>query len=149
VAESGIALYLQLGPLLAKNEEKEQELLGTMDQMFYDITQYWGPAFDEAAFLKNVVVSSVVGDPVPVNRNAVMTEVITLHDANLILTEMAIEAIANKLGYTYPAGAAEKLLEQQKSRTAAATPVDPFAQDAAANMNQDGNPGEDPGAQDG
>lgn len=149
VAESGIALYLQLGPLLAKNEEKEQELLGTMDQMFYDIAQYWGPAFDEAAFLKNVVISSVVGDPVPVNRTAVMTEVITLHDANLILTEMAIEAIATKLGYTYPEGAAEKLLEQQKKKTEASTPVDPFAQQAADAMNQDPNANGDPNAQNG
>lgn len=142
VAESGISLYLQLGPMLAKNEEKEQELLGTMDQMFYDLAQYWGPEFDEQPGLKNVIVTSVVGDPVPVNRTAVMTEVITLHDANLILTEMAIEKLSSALGYTYPPGAAEKLLEQQKSRTAAATPVDPFAEDAA--KEREGNPDEPP-----
>ncbi len=144
VAESGISLYLQLGPMLAKNEEKEAELLGTMDQMFYDITQYWGPEFDDAPFLKNIMVGTVVGDPVPVNRVAVMTEVITLHDANLILTEMAIEKLGNSLGYTYPAGAAKALLEQQKTRTAAATPVDPFAEDAAneGRANPDENPDE-------
>lgn len=113
-----------------------------MDQMFFDLTQYWGPEFDEAAFLKNVSVGSVVGDPVPVNRTAVMTEAITLHDANLILTEMAIEKISTALGYTYPAGAAEKLLEQQKSKTAASTPVDPFAEDAANEAKA--NPGQNP-----
>lgn len=143
IAESGISLYLQLGPMLAKNEEKELELLGTMDQLFFDLTQYWGPEFDDQAFLKNVIVSSVVGDPVPVNRKAVIEEVTLLHDANLILTEMAIEKIAT-LGYTFPAGAAEKLLEQQKKKTEATTPVDPFADRAAqeAGSNPEDNPEE-------
>lgn len=144
VAESGVSLYLQLGPMLAKNEEKEIELLGTLDQMFFDLAQYWGPEFDEAEYLKNVRVSGVVGDPVPTNRAAVVEEVTLLHDANLILTEMAIQRISTVLGYTYPEGAAGKLLEQQKSRTAAATPVDPFADRAAEEQQQQGKaPSED------
>jgi hypothetical protein len=62
---------------------------------------------------------------------AVYEEVIALTDANLILIDMAVDTLSRKLGYEYPANAAELLLEQQKKRTAAATPVDPFADRAA------------------
>jgi hypothetical protein len=134
VAESGISLYLQLGPMIAKNAEKELNVLGKDNQFGFDLLNYWMPAYEEGWGNPGeapVTIKFIVGDPIPVNRVAVYEEVIALTDANLILIDMAVDTLSRKLGYEYPANAAELLLEQQKKRTAAATPVDPFADRAA------------------
>lgn len=79
-AESGIALALKLAPLLAKNAEKEAEDLGVTDQLLYDLTRMWLPAYEqlspEVAAATEVV--SVVGDPMPQNRAADVAEVVSL-----------------------------------------------------------------------
>lgn len=148
VAESGISLYLQLGPMIAKNAEKELGVLGTSNQFGFDLINYWLPAYEEgwgAPGAAPVTMKFIVGDAIPVNRVAVYEEVIALSDANLILLEMAIDALSKKLGYEYPENAAELLLEQQKKKTEASTPVDPFADRAAQEQGAPGD--EDPDAE--
>lgn len=144
VAESGISLFLQLGPMIAKNAEKELTVLGKDNQLGYDILNYWMPAYEEGygtPASSPVSIKFIVGDPIPVNRVAVYEEIIALTDANLILVEMAVEVLSRKLGYEFPEDAATKLLEQQKARTAAATPVDPFADRAGQEQSgEDGDP---------
>lgn len=147
VAESGISLYLQLGPMIAKNAEKELNILGKDNQLGYDLLNYWLPAYEEdfggpGADSAPVTIKFIVGDAIPVNRVAVYEEIIALSDANLILTEMAVDVLTRKLGYEFPENAAELLMEQQKKKTEAATPVDPFA-DRAAQEQQPGAGGED------
>ena len=124
-AESGVALYLRLAPLLAANKEKELELLGVMDNMLYDLQTMWFPAY-ESINLTNVVVSSVVGNPMPENRQISVDEIIKLATSTppLITLDMA-QAQLTKLGYDFTPGATDAIIEQQ-SRLAAAT--DPFAQ---------------------
>ena len=135
VAESGISLTLQMSPLIAGNAEKESAILGVTDQFLYDLTHMWFPAYEELSE-PTVEVTSVVGDPLPKNRTDQVTEIVTLYQANLITTDMAIEQLG-ELGYRFPAGAAAKLLEQ-----AAATAVnsDPFAARSESELsNANGN----------
>lgn len=47
IAESGIALQLKLGPLIAKNKEKEIDLLDTSDQFIYDLITGWFVAYEK------------------------------------------------------------------------------------------------------
>lgn len=134
VAESGIALALQMWPTLSKNREKEQEILGTEDQFLFDLTNYWMPEFESLGAGANVRVTSLVDDPMPKNRKQRIDEIIQLEGAGLILPEMAIEELTD-LGYKFPAGAAAKLLAAQTAKVAATTPPDPYAQQAVNGAN--------------
>jgi hypothetical protein len=114
VAESGISLRLQLAPILAKNSEKETDMLGTYDQMIFDICQQWLPTFEQFFDSQEVGVSFQVGDPMPVNREQEIAEILLLMTPPapgvpaLITLEMAIEKL-KKLGYEYPASALAEL----------------------------------------
>lgn len=113
VAESGVSLALQLLPILASNAEKEEEILGTVDHMLYDISQQWLPAF-ESVTLPEVVVSAIVGDPVPKNRDSKIQEIILLFTSGLITVAMAQAELA-KLGYDFMDGDdARVILEAQQ-----------------------------------
>jgi hypothetical protein len=107
VAESGISLQLQLMPLLAQNSEKEEEILVVLDQMFFDITTMWLPAYEPEKFgnadvMLEMSVVSLFDDPMPKNRDAQVQETLLLVTSNLILTSMAVAKLRN-LGWEYPA----------------------------------------------
>ena len=106
VAESGISLQLQLMPLLAQNQEKEQELLVVLDQMFFDITTMWLPAYESEIFpdaetMSQMSVVCIFDDPMPKNRDAQVQETLLLVTSNLILTSMAVAKLRS-LGWEYP-----------------------------------------------
>ncbi|AHG24397.1 portal protein [Mycobacterium phage Damien] len=102
VAESGISLKLQLDPLLAANEDRELQMYLTMDRLHHDLVNMWIPAY-EGVQTNNAVVSTVFGDPMPVNENQVIQDVVLLRTSNLILTEMAVDKLSS-IGWKYPAG---------------------------------------------
>lgn len=118
VAESGIALMLQMGPILAKNAEKELEWLLTHDQMFYDIVTMWLPAYEQIATDGSTVVS-IVDDPMPVNRDAKIQEVILLYTSGVITLPMVVKVLQD-LGYEFddpdPKKAAEAINAEQKQK---------------------------------
>jgi len=139
VAMSGIALRLEMAPLLSSNAEKEVEMLGTYDHMFWDITNGWFPAY-EGLNPGGVIVGSVVGDPLPVDRSSKINELIQLVTAQLIPAEFArLELI--KLGYDIPADAANTILEEQTAITMALG-NDPFMERLRAEgLAANGSPG--------
>lgn len=151
VAESGISLQLQMGPLIASNEELELEIINVLDQMFYDITTMWLPAYETDTFggssiigeptdnaielMKEMSVVCLFDNPMPKNRDAEVQEVVLLDSANLILKSMAVAKL-RELGWKFPSvdpytqeplddeDIAEMLLEQAREAAAA---MDPFA----------------------
>lgn len=128
VAESGIALYLQMAPLLAQNGEKEQEMLGIYDHMFYDLVKQWFPAYEGIQENLQVEVASVVGDPMPQNRDAQIAEILTLVTSvpPLITIEMA-QAKLTALGYEFPEGAGDQVIQDAKNINEARSLSDPYA----------------------
>lgn len=124
VAESGISLALQLAPILAKNAEKEVEMLSVNDQMLYDITSQWFPAY-ESVDLPEVSVATVVGDPMPVNRETMVQEIMLLFTSGLITIAMA-QAELSKFGYNFAAGSEEQAIADAKSLALAQNP-DPYS----------------------
>ena len=102
VAESGISLRLQFAPILAANAEREKEILGEMDHLLYDLTHMWFPAYEEYD-APEVVVASVVGNPLPENREAAIQEILLLFSSGLITIEMAQARLA-KYGYDFKDG---------------------------------------------
>lgn len=102
VAESGIALALQMSPLLARCAEKEAELLAVHDNMFFDLIRMWLPAYEALSAGAQVSVDAHAGDPMPVDRAAIIKEVADLITAQIITPDYGREIIAEKLGYEFP-----------------------------------------------
>jgi hypothetical protein len=120
VAQSGIALALQLGPMLAKAGEKDELILDVHNQMFFDLTNMWMAAYEDLPF-ENVMVNCVTGDAVPVDRERRFTELNDMLDRGVIDTEYyRIEA--SKLGYTFPDGIGDRATAEFNLRN-----VDTFA----------------------
>lgn len=135
VAESGIALAFQMGPLLAGNEEKEQEILSVTDHMLFDIATMWLPVYEGIDTPARPV--SIVDDPLPVNRKAVLDEVLAMlsSDPPLISAEYARTLISEKLGYDFPDEMANAVVTEAAA-LAEARNVDPFAARVAAELEQ-------------
>jgi len=132
VASSGIALSLQLGPLLAKAAEHNDLIVGTMDQFWYDLVNGWFPAYEETTFT-DVDVASVIGDAVPVDREKRFEELNDMLDRGVIDTEY-YRSEAAKLGYVFPEGIAERASAEYAERN-----QDQFANRANAELGEDGN----------
>lgn len=106
IAESGISLALQLMPLIAANEEKEEAMLVVLDQMLHDITTMWLPAFESETFsnfaiLQDISVVSIFDDPMPKNRDAEIQETVLLGTSHFILKSMIVAKL-RELGWKFP-----------------------------------------------
>ncbi len=111
IAESGISLRLQLAPILASNAEREQTMLGVYDQMFFDLTTMWYPAYE--SFTADGTVACVVGDPLPENRATQIQELVDLKTAGLISVEEARTKLI-ELGYEIEASSEGLIAESAK-----------------------------------
>lgn len=129
IAESGISLYLQLSPLLAKNSDKEAEMLPVYDHMLFDLLNGWFVAYGEldTGIIADVV--SVVQDPMPINRDQRVTELLALVAAKVISADYARQKL-KALGYDdIPDEIGADIAEETSALAeAAATPVDPFTE---------------------
>lgn len=102
VAESGIALVLELAPLLSRAEEKEQTITDTLTNMFYDVAK-WFVAYEGGAF--NALVDQVqwipvYGAKIPANRKEEVAELLSMAKASpQILPISYVRDRLRKLGY--------------------------------------------------
>lgn len=100
IAQSGIALSLQLSPILEKSSEKNDLIAEVHDQMWYDITNMWYPAYEQTLF-NEVSVRSTFGNSVPVDRETKFKE---LNDmlAQGVIDDEYYRQEAAELGYIFP-----------------------------------------------
>lgn len=103
VASSGVALRLEMAPILAGNEEKEVELLSRLDQFLHDLLFMWMPLEGVTADPADITISNSFGDPLPTDRAATIAEVTALVTAGLMSKEFAVSYLGAKLGYQFPA----------------------------------------------
>lgn len=125
VAESGIALALKMAPIISANAEKEQEMLGVYDHMLYDISRMWFPAYEGMNFGMAAAVS-VVGDPLPINREKTVAEILQLVEAGFMTLEYGRQLLSEKLGYEFPESMGEAVVTEMTA-LAKARNADPFA----------------------
>lgn len=116
VAQSGIALALQLGPMLAKAGEKNELLLDTQNQLWYDLLNMWMPAYEATSF-EGIQIDCAVGDAVPIDREARFAELNDMLDRGVIDTEY-YRTEAKKLGYTFPEGMGARAKAEYDQRQA-------------------------------
>ena len=130
IAQSGIALALQLSPIMAKSSEKNDLIAEPHDQMWYDLLNMWYPAYEETTF-NEITATSTFGDAVPVDRETRFKE---LNDmlAGKVIDAAYYRSEAAKLGYTFPDDLEERLAAAQSAE-------DEFA--ARVNAELDGGDG--------
>lgn len=119
VAQSGIALALEMGPIISENEDKQLTIAGVWDHIGYDLIHGWLPAFEELDS-PDTVWETVFGDPMPVNREAKIAELIQLTTAGLLLKEEARDEMV-ELGYEKPSGITQSLLDEMREIADTAT----------------------------
>lgn len=127
---SGVALRLELGPMLAKVSEKNNLIVDTHDQMFYDLVNGWFPGYEDTTFT-DVQVTSVPGEPLPVDREKTLSELHQLWEDGVIDTEYYRSEVS-KLGYSFPDGMAERAAAEFAARN-----QDAFAARAATELEGD------------
>lgn len=127
VAESGIALTLQLGPMLAKAEEKDQEILDVHTQMFYDLKS-WFQAYEGVNFVDTEVLP-ILGDKIPTNKKALVDMVIAMCTADppLMSTKTGRERLA-EAGIVFAPDEFDRILQEGQAKADAAAQADPLAQ---------------------
>ena len=76
-AESGIALQLKLGPLIAKNQEKELDIIDVADQFLYDLINGWFVAY-ESVSVEGITFVNTFDDPMPRNKSKDLADLTTL-----------------------------------------------------------------------
>lgn len=131
IAESGIALYIQLSPLLAKTQEKDDAILEVHSQMFYDLTTQWFPAYEKVSF-DGMQAVPMIGDKVPVDRAKKFAELNDMLDRKVI-SRIYYRAEAAKLGYVFPDGIGDEVTEEERSLTEA---MDPFGDRAEQELTE-------------
>lgn len=117
-AESGIALALQLGPMLAKAAEADQKIIDKHTQMAYDIVQMWLPVY-EALNYTDVQVLPVLGPKIPPNTKAAVEMASNLVVAGIMSKQTAREWLATQ-GVAFAADEAARLAGEQTEEDATA-----------------------------
>ncbi len=138
VAASGVALRLDMAPILAQNEEKEVEILGRLDQVFFDLLTMWFP-LEGFSVPPGLMVTNSFGDPLPRDRAAIIKEITDLLAAGLVTVEWAVPYLAQMLGYQFPDGMIAQLAAENVGAVGSR-----IGQEAAAAV--PGTPGTPPGA---
>jgi hypothetical protein len=86
IAESGIALLLELGPIIFVAEEKEQTITDVLTNMLFDLAK-WYVAYEGTAFNSLVEQTRWVpryGDKVPPNKAKDVVELLGLYTAGVV-----------------------------------------------------------------
>lgn len=97
VAESGIALLLEMAPLFARAQEKEENITDVMTNIGFDIKKWWS-AYGDASTSDNVALIPAIGDRIPPNRERTFKEIIELYTASIV--SMAwVAGELKKIGY--------------------------------------------------
>lgn len=115
-AESGVALIIQMGPMLSKAVEKEQVVTDVMANMMYDLSK-WYIAYEGTAFnslLETTRWMPTYGSKIPVNRKQSFQEIMDMVNANILPMQAAWDKI-RELGIDLPDnGTLESTLIQEK-----------------------------------
>ena len=98
IAESGISLLMQLGPMLSKAVKKDRIIKDVHAQMFHDL-KMWLLAYEQV----NIPVAEVVptfGDKLPTNKSGELADILSVLAVSPALLPWGIRQIA-KLGYDF------------------------------------------------
>lgn len=128
VAESGVALALQMSPMLSKTEVKDISIRDAMVQMFWDL-KAWMQEY-EGINCGEAIMAPIFGPKLPVNIEEEVNRVVKIVQAGLASPDWGRTELT-KLGYQFAADEATKVAASQAAAAAAA---DPFGARAAGEV---------------
>ena len=160
VAESGIARILKMGPLIAKNAEKELEILDVHNQMAYDLVHMWLPAYEaQPTYLAGdpttgeetelIEVEFTVEDPMPRDRKADFEELQAIWETGVMPVDKYYAHLNDDFGYDFEDGDFEQAVADQTLLAQAQTGGGFDGATGNGEVDAEGNPIDpnDPGAQ--
>lgn len=116
VAESGIALLLEMGPLLAHAGEKEQIITDVSVNFLFDLRKWFAAYEGVGTALDNIIWVPRYGDKLPPNRKQKFDEIMALLGIDPpVVSRKWARGELKKLGYEFPEEAqilAEIIAEQ-------------------------------------
>lgn len=113
VVQSGVALAIEFMPIIAKNVEKQAELTSKLNHLLYDLVNGWMPAY-EGWPAPQLVGTVTFDDPMPVDRAAVLKEILDMVTAKVVSIQWAQGAIAERLGYQFPTDMLQQMITEQE-----------------------------------
>lgn len=129
--ESGIALQLKFGPLLAANKEKEPSIQKVADEFLEDLLDWM--AVYENIESNGVEVTASFGDPMPKNKSQDLSDVLSIWtQANVSGQVLPVQWLYDRLnelfGWDLTELDLDQALEDAKKISEATTPpeLDPF-----------------------
>lgn len=144
-AESGVALYLRLSPILAKAEEQDRLIRDVHAQMLYDL-QRWFQVYEGANFT-DVLLLPTFADKLPKNRKSALEEIIQMMSTNPpIISAQSARNYLEAQGFTgmFEEDEEERVMIEQQMAAQAVQGQDPLAVRTAEELGADaGAPGTD------
>ena len=123
VAESGVALALELAPILEKASEKDQIIVDTLAQFAYGLSTMWFPVYEGLNFGDARMMPMLnQADKIPVNRMGVITEVTTMMmtDPPLLSATTGRQILAQELGIPFASDELTRIIQEQAALLEAA-----------------------------
>lgn len=117
LAESGVALALRFSPTLAKLEQRDLDGVDKLENFWYD-WKFWWKAYEGEDFTSEEVAVTL-GEKLPVNPTQVLNELNNMLDRQVITRAYYREQMRLRLGYEFPEGMDEAVLEEQEKLTQA------------------------------
>lgn len=141
--ESGVALELKFGPLLAHVEEKMPTIEKVTDEFLNDLMDWI--QFYEGVQPNGVTVSSMFGDPMPKNKTQQLTDVLSIwtQAAGTLPVDWLYDQLNEIMGYDLdPLVDFPQALEDAEKISKSSMPPDPFGM---AMGGEQGQPGDEAG----
>jgi hypothetical protein len=130
VAESGAALAIRFLPTLAKLEERDNDGVDTLTQLWFD-WRSWELEF-EGVRLPNKDIEVTIGQKLPTSRKEALNELNNMLDRNVISRKFYRAQMARLMDYSFPSNMEEEILAEIEKFS----PVPP--------PNQGGDPAQQP-----
>lgn len=146
VAESGVALALELAPILEKAGEKDQIITDALTQFAYGLTTMWFPVYEGQNFGEARMMPVLnMADKIPVNRMQVITEVTTMMmtDPPLLSATTGRQILAQELGIPFASDELTRIIQEQaallEAAPSASSSADPEGDRLASEDTGDGS----------
>lgn len=141
MVESGVALELKFGPLLAHVEEKMPLIEKVTDEFLNDLMDWI--EYYEGITPNGVTVSSMFGDPMPKNKSQQLEDVLSIwtQAAGTLPVDWLYDQLNEIMGYDLdPQVDFAQALEDAEKIAKSSAPPDPFGSAMSGELGADGEP---------
>jgi hypothetical protein len=122
VADSGVALAIQLGPIVDESDEIDLSIKDVLNHMFYDL-KGWFAAYEAIHLPDEAVITATTGDKMPVNVKQQLQLWHQMLEDKLVSRQWVRDRMTEDLGITLPDTIQAQIDEELRSE---AEMLDPY-----------------------